>query len=128
MSVYLSLDLIKLMFYNRSMDMFVALADPTRRHILEILASSGELPATALYERFRVSPQAVSQHLKVLREANLVEMEKRAQQHIYRLNPQKLSEFEAWVQQTKQMWEERFSALDAVLEREKTKEMKNNGS
>ena len=116
------------MLYNTLMDMFVALADPTRRHILEILATAGELPATALYEQFRLSPQAVSQHLKVLREANLVEMEKRAQQHIYRLNPQKLSEFEAWVQQTKQMWEERFSALDTVLEREKKKEMKNNGS
>ena len=101
------------------MDMFVALADPTRRNILEILASSGELAATAIYEHFPVSPQAVSQHLKVLREARLVEMEKRAQKHVYRLNPQTLSQFEAWVQQTKQMWEERFAALDQVLESEK---------
>jgi DNA-binding transcriptional ArsR family regulator len=101
------------------MDMFVALADPTRRTILEILASRGELSATALYEHFPVTPQAVSQHLKVLREAHLVVMEKRAQQHIYRLNPEMLSRFEAWVQHTRQQWEERFSALDAVLEREK---------
>jgi len=101
------------------MDMFVALADPTRRTILEILASSGELAATAIYEHFPVSPQAVSQHLKVLREARLVEMEKRAQKHVYRLNPQTLSQFEAWVRQTKQMWEERFAALDQVLESEK---------
>jgi len=103
------------------MDMFVALADPTRRHILELLATSGELAATEIYGQFPVSPQAVSQHLKVLREAHLVEMEKRAQKHLYRLNPQTLSEFEAWVQQTRQRWEERFSALDAVLEREKQK-------
>ncbi len=103
------------------MDMFGALADPTRRNILEILATSGELSATALYEHFPVSPQAVSQHLKVLREAHLVEMEKRAQKHFYRLNPQTLSQFEAWVQQTKQRWEECFSALDTVLEREKQK-------
>jgi DNA-binding transcriptional ArsR family regulator len=101
------------------MDMFVALADPTRRNILELLASRGELSATAIYQRFTVSPQAVSQHLKVLREAHLVEMEKRAQQRVYRLNPQALSQFEAWVQQTKQMWEQRFAALDTVLEREK---------
>ena len=60
------------------MDMFVALADPTRRTILEILSSSGELSATDIYEKFPVSPQAVSQHLKALREAKLVEMEKRA--------------------------------------------------
>jgi DNA-binding transcriptional ArsR family regulator len=103
------------------MDMFVALADPIRRTILEILASSGELSATALYEHFSVSPQAVSQHLKVLRETKLVEMEKRAQKRVYRLNPQTLSEFEAWVTQTKQRWSERFDALDAVLEREQKK-------
>jgi DNA-binding transcriptional ArsR family regulator len=101
------------------MDMFGALADPTRRNILELLASSGELSATALYEHFPVSPQAVSQHLKVLREAHLVEMEKRAQKHVYRLNLQTLSQFEAWVQQTRQRWEERFAALDTVLESEK---------
>jgi len=109
------------MLYNTSMDMFVALADPTRRTILELLASSGELSATAIYEQFPVSPQAISQHLKVLREANLVEMEKRAQKHVYRLNLHTLSEFEVWVQQTKQRWNERFDALDAVLEAEKAK-------
>ena len=54
------------------MDMFVALADPTRRHILELLANSGELAATAIYEQFPVSPPAISQHLKVLREVKLV--------------------------------------------------------
>ncbi len=106
------------------MDMFGALADPTRRTILELLATSGELSATALYEHFPVSPQAVSQHLKVLREAHLVEMEKRAQKHVYRLNPQTLSQFETWVQQMKQRWEERFAALDTVLESEKKKLVK----
>src|SRR5436190_9698377 len=109
------------MLYNISMDMFVALADPTRRTILELLASSGELPATAIYEYFPVSPQAISQHLKVLREAKLVVMEKRAQKHLYSLNLQRLSQFETWVQQTRQRWEERFEALDKVLEAEKQK-------
>ena len=112
------------MVYNMSMDMFGALSDPTRRAILELLASSGELPATAIYEHFSVSPQAISQHLKALREANLVVMEKRAQKHLYRLNQETLSQFEAWVQQTRQRWEEHFSALDIVLEREKQKRAK----
>ena len=103
------------------MDTFVALADPTRRHILELLASNGALPATAIYEQFPVSPQAISQHLKILRETHLVEMEKQAQKHLYRLNPDTLSQFESWVQQTRQRWEERFSALDTVLEHEKQK-------
>src|SRR5438874_7539908 len=101
------------------MDMFVALSDPTRRAILELLASRGELSATAIYEQFSVSPQAISQHLKVLREANLVVMEKRAQKRLYRLNPDVLSQFEVWVQQTRQRWEESFEALDKVLEAEK---------
>ena len=100
----------------------MALADPTRRTILELLATSGELSATAIYEHFPVSPQAVSQHLKVLREAHLVEMEKRAQKRLYRLNPQTLSQFEAWIQQVQQRWSERFDALDVVLESEKKKE------
>ena len=85
------------MFYNIRMDMFVALADPTRRNILELLASSGELPATALYEHFPVSPQAVSQYLKVLREAHVVVMEKRAPKRVYCLNQETISQFEAWV-------------------------------
>ena len=118
---YLSIDLIKKMVYNNCMDMFVALADPTRRNILELLANSGELPATAIYENFPVSPQAVSQHLKVLREAHLVEMEKHAQKRLYRLNPQTLSQFEVWVKDMQQRWEERFAALDIVLDREKMK-------
>ncbi len=123
-SCYLSIDLIKYMFYNIPMDMFVALSDPTRRAILEILASRGELSATDIYEHFSVSPQAISQHLKVLREASLVVMEKRAQKHLYRLNPHTLSLFEEWVQQTRQRWEERFEALDRVLEREKLTHVK----
>jgi DNA-binding transcriptional ArsR family regulator len=109
------------MLYNMSMDMFVALSDPTRRAILELLASCGELTATDIYGHFPVSPQAVSQHLKVLREAKLVVMEKRAQKHLYRLNPQTLSQFETWVQQTRQRGEERFEALDKVLADEKQK-------
>jgi DNA-binding transcriptional ArsR family regulator len=108
------------------MDMFEALADPTRRHIVELLAANGELAATAIYEQFSVSPQAISQHLKVLREANVVKMEKRAQKHVYRLNPQTLSAFETWVQRTRQRWEERFMALDQVLEREKKQLAENN--
>jgi DNA-binding transcriptional ArsR family regulator len=119
--LYLRLDLIKQIVYSIHVDMFIALADPTRRNILELLANSGELPATAIYQHFPISPPAVSQHLKVLREAHLVEMEKRAQQHVYRLNPETLSEFEAWVKHMQQRWEERFAALDIVLEREKKK-------
>lgn len=101
------------------MDMFSALAGPTRRKILEMLARNGQLSATEICEKFQVSPPAISQHLKVLREAKLVLMEKRAQQRIYRINPDAMLELEEWASQITQLWNQRFDALDQVLEAEK---------
>lgn len=103
------------------MDMFYALAEPKRRSIIELLASKGQLSASAISQNFRISSPAISQHLKVLREAQLVLMEKRAQQRMYRLNPEAILEIEAWAQQTTQLWNERFDALDKVLALEKSK-------
>jgi len=103
------------------MDVFNALADPTRRKIIELLARSGQLSATEIYAQFQVSPPAISQHLKVLREAKLVLVEKRAQQRIYRINPDAMLELEDWARRLTQLWNERFDALDQVLESEKKK-------
>jgi DNA-binding transcriptional ArsR family regulator len=103
------------------MDKFSALADPTRRSILEMLARQGQLSATTICEQFHVSPPAISQHLKILREANLVRMEKRAQQRMYEFNPESLHELEVWTSQMLQLMNERFEALDALLEVEKQK-------
>ncbi len=88
---------------------------------MEMLAANGELPATAIYKRFRVSPPAISQHLKVLREAKLVRVEKRAQQRIYFVNPEPMRELEKWIQQFAAKVEEQYSALDKVLEIERQK-------
>jgi DNA-binding transcriptional ArsR family regulator len=60
------------------MDTFTALADPTRRSIFEMLAGDGQLSVSDISNRFSVSPPAISQHLKVLRETNLVQMEKKS--------------------------------------------------
>jgi DNA-binding transcriptional ArsR family regulator len=103
------------------MDMFSALADPTRRKIIEMLAQEGELPATEISDRFPVTPQAISQHLKVLRKATLVQVEKRAQQRIYRINPKAMLELEDWARQLRQLWNQRFDAFDRVLAEEKRK-------
>ena len=119
--IKLSIDLVKLLLYNRSMDIFTALAEPTRRTIVEMLARSGPLSATEISEHFPVSPPAISQHLKVLREAKLVQMEKRAQQRLYQINPEAMVELEAWAKHMTQLWNERFDALDTVLEAEKRK-------
>jgi DNA-binding transcriptional ArsR family regulator len=103
------------------MDKFSALADPNRRLILELLAKSGPLPATEISDHFQVTPSAISQHLKVLRVTNVVLMEKQAQQRLYRINPEAMAELEQWVRQLTQRWEERFEALDQLLEAEKKK-------
>jgi DNA-binding transcriptional ArsR family regulator len=107
------------------MDLFSALSDPTRRKIIETLAISGQLPATEISDQFSISPQAISQHLKVLRKANLVRVEKRAQQRIYRINPEAMLELEEWARQLRQLWDQRFDALDQLIEEEKRKELKN---
>jgi DNA-binding transcriptional ArsR family regulator len=101
------------------MDSFHALADPTRRKIIEILARKGQLPATEIYEHFDVSPQAVSQHLKVLRQANLVRVEKQAQQRLYQINPAAMLELEDWARQLRQLWNDRFDALEQLIQAEK---------
>lgn len=101
------------------MDVFTALAEPTRRSILEMLAANGNLAATDIYKKFRSSPPAISQHLKVLREAKLVRVEKRAQQRIYRIDPKPMRELERWIHQFAANLEEQFQALDKVLEIEK---------
>ena len=100
------------------MDMFSAFADPTRRTILEMLANNGPLSATDICVKFHVSPPAISQHIKVLREAKLVLMEKRAQQCLYQLNPDAMLELEGWIKHLTQIWNERFDALEKVLEAE----------
>lgn len=105
----------------RVVDTFSAIAEPNRRRILELLAAFGALAASDIYARFGTTHAAVSQHLKVLREAGLVDVEKRKQQRIYTLNADKIAEFEVWVKRFTERTDEAFSRLDALLETEKTK-------
>jgi len=109
------------MLYNILMDIFSALSDPTRRTILEMLAKNGSLSATDICAKFPISHPAISQHLKVLRETKLVLMEKRAQQRLYKINPYAMLELEGWTKHMTQLWNQRFDALDTVLEAEKKK-------
>lgn len=103
------------------MDAFSALADPTRRQIVELLASRGELSASEIYKQFPMSHPAISQHLQVLREAKLVDMEKRAQRRIYRLNPQGMLYIKTWAEKMAEQVSARYTMLDQVLEQEKEK-------
>ncbi|WP_158862073.1 metalloregulator ArsR/SmtB family transcription factor [Leifsonia sp. AG29] len=96
---------------------FAALADPTRAAIVDLLARRGELAAGEIGAEFTSSASAISQHLKVLREAGLVTVEKRAQQRVYRLNVTALAAAEAWLSDRARQWNARVDALAAYIEK-----------
>jgi len=80
------------------------------------------MTATGICENFTVSHPAISQHLKVLREANLLHVEKHAQQRLYKINTGAVQELEEWARQIADLWNQRFEALDKVLAEEQLKE------
>ena len=84
---------------------FAALADPTRRRIVEMLASR-ELPAGEIARRFDMTPPAVSQHLRLLRDAGLVHVRRDAQRRIYALDPRGLAELDEWLARFRRFWNE----------------------
>jgi len=99
------------------MDVFSAVAEPTRREMLVLLAK-GERSAGELVEAFpRLTQPAVSRHLRVLREASLVEVRPQAQQRIYSLRPERLRELDRWVSIYRPFWSERLDSLERHLER-----------
>ncbi len=104
------------------MDRFAALAEPNRRRIIEMIAQNGEMASTDISKHFDISAPAVSQHLKVLRAADLLRVEKRAQQRIYTINPQGVDEMWEWLNQMRAFWNTRFDALDELLLKQKEEE------
>ncbi|MES2765155.1 MAG: metalloregulator ArsR/SmtB family transcription factor [Bacteroidota bacterium] len=95
-------------------DIFQAIADPTRRAILVLLAAQAMTP-NALAEHFNATRQAVSKHIHVLAECELVRQEKRGREIFYHVNGAKMKEIEQWLEQFKKLWQDRFDALDQVL-------------
>ena len=96
------------------MDTFTALADPTRRRIIEALAL-GEASFGDLADRFEMSRPAVSQHLKVLKDAGIVASRPDAQRRIYRLTDDSLDEVEAWLGRVRAFWSQRLDRLEELL-------------
>ncbi|HRG20855.1 MAG TPA: metalloregulator ArsR/SmtB family transcription factor [Saprospiraceae bacterium] len=95
-------------------DVFQALADPTRRAIIMLLAVSAMTP-NGLAEHFNSSRQAVSKHLQILTECEVVKPESRGREIVYHLNNHKMQEIEKWLEQFKQLMAKRFDQLDNVL-------------
>lgn len=98
-------------------DVFHAVADPTRRLILDRL-KMGNAPVHVLAEGLPMSRPAVSKHLKVLRDANLVRETKEGRERLYALNPQPLRDVASWVEGYRSFWATNLQSLKAFLERE----------
>lgn len=95
-------------------DVFQAIADPTRRAILVLIASQAMTP-NALAEEFHTTRQAVSKHIKILTECELLTPRKSGREIFYQLNPNKITEIDQWLEKLKHQWIIRFDQLDNVL-------------
>lgn len=95
-------------------DIFQAIADPTRRAIIALIALQAMTP-NAIAEHFDTSRQAVSKHLRILTECELVKQEQTGREIFYSLQIEKMKEIDEWLEQYRQIWETRFSQLDEML-------------
>ena len=95
-------------------DVFQAIADPTRRGIIALIALQAMTP-NAIAEHFDTSRQAVSKHLRILAECELVQQDQRGREIYYSLEIQKMKEIDEWLEQYRKIWESRFEQLDTLL-------------
>lgn len=96
------------------MSLFAALAEPNRRMLLEGMID-GAKPVNQLVELIGLSQPVVSKHLRILRECNLVSVERKGQQRLYSINPAPLRELDQWLQPYRQFWADKLDALEAHL-------------
>jgi len=102
-------------------DIFQAIADPTRRAILGLLAFQAMTPG-AIAENFDSSRQTISKHIQILTECQLVTQEQRGREIYYHFNPQKMKEVSDWVSQYQQFWEKKLDSLESYLAKIQKKE------
>lgn len=95
-------------------DIFQAIADPTRRAIIALIALQAMTP-NALAENFHITRQGVSKHLRILTECELVEQKFKGREIYYQLDIDKMKEIDEWIEQFRKIWETRFNQLDDLL-------------
>lgn len=95
-------------------DIFQAIADPTRRGIIALIALQAMTP-NAIAENFNTTRQAVSKHLRILTECELVKQEHHGREIYYTLEIEKMKEIDQWLEQYRKIWETRFNQLDTLL-------------
>jgi DNA-binding transcriptional ArsR family regulator len=101
-------------------DPFQAIADPTRRAIITLLALQAMTP-NAIAAHFDSSRQAISKHIKILTECQLVQQQQTGREIYYHFNPQKMKEIDVWMEPFRALWENRFNQLNTILENLKNK-------
>lgn len=104
-------------------DVFQAIADPTRRAIIGLIALQAMTP-NAIADHFDTSRQAVSKHLRILTECELVRQEQKGREIFYSLEIEKMKEIDKWLEQYRKIWETRFEQLDTLLAELKQQEKK----
>lgn len=95
-------------------DIFQAIADPTRRAIITLIALQAMTP-NAIAEHFDTTRQAVSKHLRILTECELVKQEQKGREIYYQLEIEKMKEIDKWLEQFRAIWETKFNQLDNLL-------------
>ena len=95
-------------------DVFQAIADPTRRGIIALIALQAMTP-NAIAENFNTTRQAISKHLRILSECDLVKQEHQGREIYYSLEIEKMKEIDRWLEQYRKIWETRFNQLDKLL-------------
>lgn len=103
-------------------DVYQAIADPTRRAILTLIAAQALTP-NAIAENFNTTRQAISKHLKILNECELIESTQQGREIYYSLQVEKMKEIDQWLEQFRMYWETRFNQLDDLLETMKNKKI-----
>jgi len=106
---------------NLRRDVFQAIADPTRRAILLLLATSQSMTAGAIASNFDTARPTVSKHLQILTECELLKQEQNGREVLYHLNPQKMKEIADFIEPFRQMWDDRFNKLEETMKQYKPK-------
>ncbi|MBC9796905.1 ArsR/SmtB family transcription factor [Sinomicrobium weinanense] len=101
-------------------DVFQAISDPTRRAILTLIATQAMTP-NILAAHFDTTRQAISKHIKILNECEMLQQKKAGREIYYQLKIDKMKEIDTWLEQFRRIWEDRFSQLDEVLSNIKNK-------
>jgi len=105
---------------NLRRDVFQAIADPTRRAIL-LLVATQSMTAGAIASNFNTARPTVSKHLQILTECELLEQDQNGREIYYHINAKKMKEVADFIEPFRQMWDDRFNKLEAVMEKYKTK-------